>query len=46
LVEAFEAAYLERLLERAEGNVSLASRLAGMNRSYLRELIARHRPEQ
>ena len=46
LVEAFEAAYLDRLLERAEGNVSLASRLAGMNRSYLRELIARHRPEQ
>lgn len=38
----FERAYVKRLLERAEGNVSEAARLANMNRGYLRRIIARH----
>lgn len=39
----FERRYLERLLEKSEGNIRQASRDAHMDRSYLMELIKRHR---
>jgi DNA-binding NtrC family response regulator len=46
LLEKFESAYLEHLLKRADGNVSKASRIASMNRSYLRQLLARYNPKR
>jgi DNA-binding NtrC family response regulator len=42
LVEAWEREYLVMLLERANGNVSLAARRAGIARVYLHELIKKH----
>jgi transcriptional regulator with GAF, ATPase, and Fis domain len=42
VVQAFEERFLERLLAEAAGNVSRAARIAGMDRNYLRTLIARN----
>ena len=41
-VSAVEREFLSRLLERAGGNVSKAARDAGMHRSYLQKLLAKH----
>lgn len=43
VLEAFERNYLARLLEVSNGNVSLASRRAGMDRTYLIKLLQKHR---
>ncbi|HZI15823.1 MAG TPA: sigma-54 dependent transcriptional regulator, partial [Myxococcus sp.] len=42
LIEGFERDYLRNLLERCEGNVSRASREAGIDRVYLRKLLRKH----
>nr|WP_240486649.1 sigma 54-interacting transcriptional regulator [Hyalangium minutum] len=42
LIEGFERDYLKSLLERCEGNVSRASREAGIDRVYLRKLLKKH----
>jgi DNA-binding NtrC family response regulator len=42
VVEEFERRYLEHLLARSGGNVRGAAREAGMNRSYLIELLDRY----
>jgi DNA-binding NtrC family response regulator len=41
-IAEFERAYLVELLKRADGNVSLAARLAGKERSRLGKLIRKH----
>jgi DNA-binding NtrC family response regulator len=43
LLEEFEKHYVTRLLERSERNVALAARTAALDRSYLHELIRKHR---
>jgi DNA-binding NtrC family response regulator len=43
LLTEFEARYLPRLLERTDGNVSEAARVASMDRSYLFSLLRKHR---
>ncbi|MGE0784716.1 MAG: sigma 54-interacting transcriptional regulator [Sandaracinaceae bacterium] len=42
VVNELERRYLTRLLERADGNVSQAARIAEMNRSHLNDLLRRH----
>jgi DNA-binding NtrC family response regulator len=42
LIEGFERDYLKSLLERCEGNISRASREAGIDRVYLRKLLRKH----
>jgi two-component system nitrogen regulation response regulator GlnG len=42
LIDGFERDYLRTLLERCEGNVSRASREAGIDRVYLRKLLRKH----
>ncbi len=42
LLARFEARYLERLMQRAEGNVSRAAREASMTRSHLFELLRKN----
>ncbi|MBN2493998.1 MAG: sigma 54-interacting transcriptional regulator [Deltaproteobacteria bacterium] len=42
VVDAFERAYLADLLRRSEGNLSRASREAGIHRHHLRELLKKH----
>lgn len=42
VVESFEEAYLEELFELHEGNISRASRAAGLTRYHLRELLKKY----
>ncbi|ADO75513.1 RNA polymerase sigma factor 54 [Stigmatella aurantiaca DW4/3-1] len=42
LIEGFERDYFRSLMERCEGNVSRASREAGIDRFYLRKLLKKH----
>lgn len=42
-IEEFERAYVTELLARARGNVSLAARLAGKDRSRLSRLVRKYR---
>jgi len=41
LIERFERAYLEDLVQRAAGNLSAAARLAGLERKFLYKLLER-----
>jgi len=42
VVDAFETAYLGKLLERNEGNITRSAQEAGLTRYHLRELLKRH----
>jgi len=42
VVDAFESAYLGKLLERNEGNITRSAQEAGLTRYHLRELLKRH----
>ncbi len=42
LVERFERSYFERLLEQTQGNVRLAAREAGLERTQLKRLLRKH----
>lgn len=42
VVARFERAYLEKLLEAHRGNLSQASRAAGLDRKHLRDLLRKH----
>jgi transcriptional regulator of acetoin/glycerol metabolism len=42
-IAEFESAYLRNMLQRAKGNVSLAARLAGKERSRFNRLLRKHR---
>jgi len=46
LIEGFERDYLKGLIERCEGNISRASREAGIDRVYLRKLLRKHGLDQ
>ncbi|MBK7533861.1 MAG: sigma 54-dependent Fis family transcriptional regulator [Myxococcales bacterium] len=43
LMEEFEARYVAALMERADGNVSAAARMARMARSHLNDLLTKQR---
>ncbi len=42
VVDAFEAAYLQALLGRNDGNITRSAQEAGLTRYHLRELLKRH----
>jgi transcriptional regulator with GAF, ATPase, and Fis domain len=42
VVDAFERTYLSALLDSTGGNISKASRVAGMDRMYLHRLVQKH----
>ncbi len=42
IVTGFERAYVQRLMERHRGNISAASRDAGIDRNYLYRLLEKH----
>lgn len=42
VLDAFERRYIQALLDHHEGNVSKATRAAGMNRAYMYRLLSRH----
>jgi transcriptional regulator with GAF, ATPase, and Fis domain len=42
VVDAFEAAYLQALLSRNDGNITRSAQEAGLTRYHLRELLKRH----
>jgi DNA-binding NtrC family response regulator len=42
VIDSFERSYLSQLLEAAGGNMSKASRMAGMDRMYLHRLVQKH----
>jgi two-component system nitrogen regulation response regulator GlnG len=42
LIQAWEREYVEALLSKAQGNVSLAARQAGIDRVYLHRLMKKH----
>ena len=42
VIDGFERNYLSQLLEAAGGNMSKASRMAGMDRMYLHRLVQKH----
>ena len=42
VVDAFEAAYLQALLTRNDGNITRSAQEAGLTRYHLRELLKRH----
>ncbi|MFO0663659.1 MAG: sigma 54-interacting transcriptional regulator [Polyangiaceae bacterium] len=41
-IDEFERAYLTKLLDEAQGNMSKAARLAAMDRMYLHKLVQKH----
>ncbi len=46
VVDAFETAYLGKLLDRNEGNITRSAQEAGLTRYHLRELLKRHGLQQ
>lgn len=42
VVDHFEAAYMSRLIDAHDGNISQAARTAGLTRYHLRELLKKH----
>jgi DNA-binding NtrC family response regulator len=42
-IDSWERHYLENLLQQADGNISRASRMAQTDRTYLRDLLRKHR---
>jgi transcriptional regulator with GAF, ATPase, and Fis domain len=42
VVDAFESAYLQALLDRNDGNITRSAQEAGLTRYHLRELLKRH----